>query len=86
MDNSSYNTALGIASGWSANLSDMGKLGTLLNHDGCYGGERLLSREWVYRMSHPNFEPPIAWPRSAPAIRCTTSASSARKVWAVSSW
>jgi len=56
MDSSSYNTALGIASGWSANLSDMGKLGTLLVHDGWYGGERLLSREWVYRMSHPNFE------------------------------
>lgn len=56
MKNSSYNTALGIASGWSANLSDMGKLGTLLAHDGWYGGERLLSREWVYRMSHPSFE------------------------------
>jgi len=56
MTNSSYTTALGIASGWSANLSDMGKLGTLLLHDGWYGGERLLSREWVYRMSHPAFE------------------------------
>jgi CubicO group peptidase (beta-lactamase class C family) len=39
-----------------SNLSDMGKLGTLLLHDGWYGGERLLSQEWVYRMSHPAFE------------------------------
>jgi hypothetical protein len=45
-----------IATGWSANLSDMGKLATLLLHDGFYGGEQLVSRDWVYRMSHPNFE------------------------------
>jgi len=46
----------GIVSGWKANLSDMGKIGTLLLHEGWYGNERLLSREWVYRMSHPAFE------------------------------
>jgi hypothetical protein len=56
MTKSSWSPSLGIASGWNANLSDMGKLGTLLLHDGYYGGERLLSREWVYRMSHPAFE------------------------------
>jgi hypothetical protein len=56
MKSSSWERSLGIASGWTANLSDMGKLGTLLLHDGWYGGERLLSTEWVYRMSHPNFE------------------------------
>lgn len=46
----------GLVIGWKASISDMGKLGTLLLHDGWYGGERLLSREWVYRMSHPAFE------------------------------
>lgn len=56
MSNSSWSTALGISTGWTANLSDMGKLGTLLLHDGWYGGERLVAREWVYRMSHPAFE------------------------------
>jgi hypothetical protein len=56
MSHSTWDTALGIASGFSANLSDMGKLGTLLLHDGWYGDERLLSQEWVYRMSHPAFE------------------------------
>jgi hypothetical protein len=56
MKNSSWSPALGISTGWTANLSDMGKLGTLLLHDGFYGGERLLSRNWVYRMSHPAFE------------------------------
>lgn len=56
MKQSSWSPALGISSGWNANLTDMGKLGTLLLHDGFYGGERLLSRDWVYRMSHPAFE------------------------------
>lgn len=56
MSSSRWSPALGISSGWTANLSDMGKLGTLLVHDGWYNGERLLSREWVYRMSHPAFE------------------------------
>ncbi len=56
MTSSSWSPALGISTGWNANLSDMGKLGTLLLHDGFYGGERLLSRDWVYRMSHPAFE------------------------------
>jgi len=56
MKSSSWSPSLGIASGWNANLTDMGKLGTLLLHDGYYGGERLLSKEWVYRMSHPAFE------------------------------
>ncbi|HET6336251.1 MAG TPA: hypothetical protein VFG30_23680 [Polyangiales bacterium] len=55
MGNSSWGGGA-IATGWSANLSDMGKLATLLLHDGFYGGEQLVSRDWVYRMSHPNFE------------------------------
>lgn len=45
-----------IATGWTANMSDMGKLGVLMLHDGWYSGERLLSQEWMYRLSHPGFE------------------------------
>ncbi|MFT3926471.1 MAG: hypothetical protein QM778_28255 [Myxococcales bacterium] len=47
---------LGIAAGWYANMSEMGRLGMLLLHDGWYNGERLIASEWVYRMSHPAFE------------------------------
>ncbi|AUM13909.1 serine hydrolase domain-containing protein [Ketobacter alkanivorans] len=57
MDDSNFDAVpTGLASGWWSDLHDMGKLGTLLLHDGWYGGKRLLSREWVYRMSHPAFE------------------------------
>lgn len=47
---------LGIAAGWYGNMAEMGKLGTLLLHEGWYNGEQLVSREWVYGMSHPAFE------------------------------
>jgi hypothetical protein len=56
MSHSRYQSGLGISAGWEANLSDMGKLGTLLLHEGYYGGEWLVARDWVYRMSHPAFE------------------------------
>lgn len=56
MKSSRYSPASGIGTGWSGNLSDMGKLGTMLVRDGWYGGEQLLSPVWVYRMSHPAFE------------------------------
>jgi hypothetical protein len=56
MSNSSYSAASGIGTGWTGTLGDMGKLGTMLVHDGWYNGEQLLSPVWVYRMSHPAFE------------------------------
>jgi hypothetical protein len=56
MSDSSYSAASGIGTGWSANVLDMGRLGTMLVHDGWYNGEQLLSPVWVYRMSHPAFE------------------------------
>ncbi|MFT3927735.1 MAG: hypothetical protein QM778_34730 [Myxococcales bacterium] len=57
MTNSSWLPApFGIAGGWFGNMSDMGRLGMLLLHDGWYNGERLVAKEWVYRMSHPAFE------------------------------
>ena len=45
-----------IGTGWTSNMSDMAKLGTMLVHDGWYNGERFMSRYWVYRMGHPAHE------------------------------
>jgi hypothetical protein len=56
MSNSSYSAGSGIGTGWTGTVGDMGKLGTMLVHDGWYNGEQLLSPVWVYRMSHPAFE------------------------------
>jgi len=56
MTGSTYSSTLGIGAGWRASLTNMGKLGVMLVHDGWYGGEQFISPEWVYRMSHPAFE------------------------------
>ncbi|MET0386659.1 MAG: hypothetical protein ABW321_11900, partial [Polyangiales bacterium] len=45
-----------IGTGWTGTLGDMGRIGTMLAHDGWYGGERFMGRYWVYRMSHPAHE------------------------------
>jgi CubicO group peptidase (beta-lactamase class C family) len=45
-----------IGYGWTSDLDDMGRVGTMLAHDGWYGGERFMEASWVYRMSHPAFE------------------------------
>jgi hypothetical protein len=45
-----------IGTGWTSNMGDMGKIGTMLAHDGWYNGERFMSRYWVYRMGHPAHE------------------------------
>jgi hypothetical protein len=37
-------------------LKDMGKLFTLMIHDGVYNKERLIGTDWVYRMTHPALE------------------------------
>lgn len=37
-------------------LHDLGKLFTMMIHGGVYNKERLLSEEWVYKMTHPAFE------------------------------
>lgn len=42
--------------GWSTDVFDMAKLGQLMLRGGEWNGERLLSSEWVYRMTHPSFE------------------------------
>ena len=45
-----------FAATWSSNLRDMARLGLLLIHNGIWGQRRLLSEEWVYKMTHPSFE------------------------------
>jgi hypothetical protein len=48
----------GTSYGTSATLTlhDMGKLFTLLNRGGVYNGERLIDQDWVYWMTHPQWE------------------------------
>ena len=41
---------------WSSNLRDMARLGLLLTHEGVYDQQRILSEDWVYKMTHPSFE------------------------------
>nr|WP_298110514.1 serine hydrolase [uncultured Pseudomonas sp.] len=49
-------------SGWttaysmSSNVRDMARLGLLVLRKGVWGGNRILSEEYVYRMGHPAFE------------------------------
>jgi hypothetical protein len=43
-------------SGASTTLHDMGKLFTMMIHGGIYNKERVLSEEWVYKMTHPALE------------------------------
>lgn len=41
---------------WMTTVRDMARIGLLLLHRGRWGKERILSEDWVYRMSHPAFE------------------------------
>ncbi len=55
MNNSSWaGETIGIS--WYSDLRDMARLGLLLVHDGIWDRQRLLSEEWVYKMTHPAFE------------------------------
>jgi hypothetical protein len=55
MKNSSWGGSI-YGTGASTTLHDMGKLFTMMIHGGVYNKERLLSEEWVYKMTHPAFE------------------------------
>jgi hypothetical protein len=46
--------ALGF--GWNTDIYDMAKVGQLMLRDGVWKGERIVDKEWVYRMTHPSFE------------------------------
>jgi hypothetical protein len=41
---------------WKADTHDMARLGLLLLNGGAWNGKRVLSKQWVYRMTHPAFE------------------------------
>lgn len=45
-----------FASTWRGTVRDMARLGLLLMNGGVWNGERLLSDEWVYKITHPAFE------------------------------
>jgi hypothetical protein len=42
--------------GWTMLLKDMARIGLLMLNGGVWNGERLVSEEWIYRMTHPSFE------------------------------
>lgn len=41
---------------WFGTVRDMARLGLLILNKGVWNGERLLSEDWAYRMTHPSFE------------------------------
>lgn len=41
---------------WSSTVQDMARVGLLMLHGGVWSGKRVLSEEYVYRMTHPAFE------------------------------
>lgn len=45
-----------FAYSWLTSARDMARVGMLINDYGMWEGERLVDREWVYRMTHPAFE------------------------------
>ncbi|MEY4510069.1 MAG: hypothetical protein RLZZ450_2191 [Pseudomonadota bacterium] len=55
MKNSSWG-GVTYGSGASLTLHDMGKLFQVMIHNGVYNKERLISTDWVYRMTHPALE------------------------------
>ncbi|NQX88680.1 MAG: hypothetical protein HRT77_08440 [Halioglobus sp.] len=55
MDNSVWD-GKSFGSGWHSDLRDMARLGLWLLHDGVWNQKRLLSSDWVYKITHPSFE------------------------------
>jgi CubicO group peptidase (beta-lactamase class C family) len=55
MTNSAWGGSV-YGTGATTTLHDMGKLFTMMIHGGVYNKERLLSEEWVYKMTHPALE------------------------------
>lgn len=41
---------------WSSTLRDMARVGLLMLNGGVWSGQRLVSAEWIYKMTHPSFE------------------------------
>lgn len=51
-DNPNKNFALG----WETTVRDMARLGLLMLDGGVWDGERLMSEDYAYKMTHPSFE------------------------------
>jgi hypothetical protein len=45
-----------LAYSWDSTVRDMGRLGLLILNDGVWEGERLLSSEWIEKITHPGLE------------------------------
>ena len=45
-----------LAYSWDSTIRDMGRLGLLILNDGVWAGERLLSSEWIDKITHPGLE------------------------------
>jgi hypothetical protein len=45
-----------FALGWMTTARDMARVGLLMLDEGLWDGERLVSADWVYKMTHPSFE------------------------------
>jgi len=41
---------------WRATVREMARIGLLMLNDGMWNGERLVDREWIYKMTHAAFE------------------------------
>ncbi len=41
---------------WNTTVREMARVGLLMLNEGIWNGERLVAREWIYRMTHPAFE------------------------------
>lgn len=41
---------------WESTVLDMARVGLLILHDGRWAGQRILSGDWTYKMTHPAFE------------------------------
>ncbi len=41
---------------WQTTTHDMARLGLLMLNGGVWNGERVLSEDWIYKMTHPSFE------------------------------
>lgn len=41
---------------WESTVRDMARVGLVMLNGGLWNGERVLSSEWIHRMTHPSFE------------------------------
>ena len=55
MTNSSWSGEIfGVS--WASTVHDMARVGLVMMNGGEWNGERIVSKDWIYRMIHPSFE------------------------------